>query len=55
MVTAGTEEAGGGIDIYKLDDLTRGLTGSDVKVGHVASGWEPVGLDDVGRVLVSAA
>ena len=54
-VTAGTEEAGGGIDIYRLDDLTRGLTGSGAKVGNVASGWEPVSLDSIGRVLVSAA
>jgi len=54
-VTAGTEEAGGGIDIYKLDALTRGFTGNGAKVGNVASGWEPVSLDGVGRVLVSAA
>lgn len=55
VVTAGTEEAGGGIDIYKLDDLARGLTGSGAKIGNVASGWEPVSLDGVGRILVSAA
>lgn len=54
-MTAGTEEAGGGIDIYKLDALTRGFTGNGAKVGNVASGWEPVSLDGVGRVLVSAA
>ncbi|KAF8428803.1 Lactonase, 7-bladed beta-propeller-domain-containing protein [Tirmania nivea] len=52
VVTAGTEEEGGGINIYKLEDLSRG---SGAKLGSVASGWEPVSLDDVGRVLISAA